>query len=297
MADDHLSPVTRQTDTIKRKVWLAILLSLIAPGLGYYYVCRVRTAIAIWLIAYGEINVALALFAFTDNMILAYTIFALAALLMYVIALLHSAILARTPVDARNCRWSRIWLSYLAYFAISAVANFVFVPVWAEYHAYVIPSEAMANTLIPGDYMMSNNSAYDEYGPERGDVVVFTYPGDGETLYVKRCVAEPGDTVEIRNKALFVQGVEIPMPEFAKYIDTLPDGSQNIHPRRLGGLDSRDNWGPWIVPGDSYFMMGDNRDNSFDSRYWKAVHRDLVIGKAMKIHWSGDLGRVGRPVR
>jgi signal peptidase I len=239
----------------------------------------------------------MALFAFTDNIILAYAIFALAVLIMYVIALFHSAILALTPVDARNCRWSRIWPSYLAYFAISAVANFVFVPVWAEYHAYVVPSEAMANTLIPGDYMMSNNSAYDEYGPERGDVVVFIYPGDDETIYVKRCVAGPRDTVEIRDKVLFVNEVEVPLPNSAKHIDTLPDGSHNILSRRPGGLDSRDNWGPWAVPPGSYFMMGDNRDNSFDSRYWKAVHRNLIIGKAMKIHWSGDLGRVGRPVR
>ena len=241
MADEHLSPVNHQTEVIERKTWLAILLSFIAPGLGHFYICRIRIAVAIWLISFGGINAALALFVYTDQMFVAYGCCALVTLTIYVIAPLHSAFLSRRSIDALRCRWSRNWLSYIAYFTITVAASSFLLPAWAEYHAYVVPAESMANTLIPGDYLLSNNSAYDKYGPNPGDVVVFAYPGDGETIFVKRCVAGPGDTVEIREKALLVNGVDIPLPETAKFIDTLPDGSPNIQPRRAGGLDSRDN--------------------------------------------------------
>ncbi len=166
--------------------------------------------------------------------------------------------------------------------------------------AYKIPSQSMEDTLLVGDFLLANKFVYGARlplvdwqlpavrDPQPGDVVIFDYPGDGVTKYIKRCVAGPGDTVEIKDKQLYVNGKIFPNPEYAKFIDTTPDGRQVIQPRRAGGLDSRDNWGPWIVPRNSYFMMGDNRDNSFDSRYWKAVHRDLILGEAMMVHWSWD---------
>jgi len=166
--------------------------------------------------------------------------------------------------------------------------------------AYKIPSQSMEDTLLVGDFLLANKFIYGARlplvdwrlpavrEPNPGDVVIFNYPGDGVTKYIKRCVAGPGDTVEIKDKQLYVNGTIFSNPEYAKFIDTTPDGRQLIQPRRAGGLDSRDNWGPWIVPRNSYFMMGDNRDNSFDSRYWKAVHRDLILGEAMMVHWSWD---------
>jgi signal peptidase I len=92
-------------------------------------------------------------------------------------------------------------------------------------------------------------------------------------------VAVEGQTVEVRDKILYVDGEEFTNPPLSKY--TKP----NI-PRPPGGQDTRDNWGPYVVPKECYFMMGDNRDNSYDSRYWRAVHKDLVLGKALFIHWS-----------
>ena len=166
--------------------------------------------------------------------------------------------------------------------------------------AYKIPSQSMEDTLLVGDFLLANKFIYGARlplfdwrmpavrEPKPGDVIIFNYPGDGITKYIKRCVAGPGDTVEIKSKQLYVNGAIYENPKYAKFIDTTPDGSQLVQPRRAGGLDSRDNWGPWIVPRSSFFMMGDNRDNSFDSRYWKAVHRDLILGEAMMVHWSWD---------
>lgn len=164
--------------------------------------------------------------------------------------------------------------------------------------AYKIPTASMEDTLLVGDFLLANKFVYGARlplvnwrlpaisDPEPGDVVIFIFPGDGVTKYIKRCVATPGDTVMVRNKNLFVNGVRFADSVFVKHVDTTRRGRQNVQRRKPGGQDSRDNYGPYVVPPDSYFMMGDNRDNSYDSRYWRAVHRDLILGEAMLIHWS-----------
>lgn len=164
--------------------------------------------------------------------------------------------------------------------------------------AYKIPTASMEDTLLIGDFLLANKFVYGAQipltnwrlpavsEPERGDVIIFTFPGDGVTKYIKRCVGLPGDTIEVRDKELFVNGERFPDPLHSKFIDTTRSGEQVVHERRMGGQNSRDNFGPYVVPTDSYFMMGDNRDNSYDSRYWRSVPKDLIMGEAMIIHWS-----------
>ncbi len=166
--------------------------------------------------------------------------------------------------------------------------------------AYMIPSSSMENTLLIGDFILADKVTYGGEipvlgwevpgfrKPEQGDVVIFRFPGDGVTKYIKRCVAVGGDTVEVIDKALYVNGKRVPDAPDAKFVDTLASGAQRIQPRPFSGADSRDNFGPYIVPADSYFMMGDNRDNSYDSRYWGPVPDKNVIGRAMIIHFSWD---------
>ncbi|MEW5994138.1 MAG: signal peptidase I [Candidatus Zixiibacteriota bacterium] len=166
--------------------------------------------------------------------------------------------------------------------------------------AYKIPSQSMEDTLLVGDFLLANKFVYGSRvplvnrrlpaikEPQRGDVVIFIYPMDGVTKYIKRCVAVPGDTVLVRNKELLVNGERFPDPPTSKYIDSTSTGQRVIQPRRPGGADSRDNFGPYVVPPNRYFMMGDNRDNSYDSRYWGAVHKDMILGEALVVHWSWD---------
>ena len=167
--------------------------------------------------------------------------------------------------------------------------------------AYKIPSQSMEDTLLVGDFLLANKFIYGARlplvdwrlpgisDPEPGDIVIFIFPSDGETKYIKRCIGEPGDTVEVKDKILFVNGEEFPMPEHGKFIARDPNtGEVEILSRRPGGRDSRDNFGPFVVPPKSYFMMGDNRDNSYDSRYWGVVPEKNVLGEAMIIHWSWD---------
>jgi signal peptidase I len=164
--------------------------------------------------------------------------------------------------------------------------------------AYKIPSQSMEDTLLVGDFLLANKFVYGARvpvlnwrlpsinDPEPGDVVIFLWPRDGQTKYIKRCVGIPGDTIVIKDKILFVNDEKFPQPEFGKFIDTTKNGEQVVQSRRPGGLDSRDNFGPYVVPPNSYFMMGDNRDNSYDSRWWGVVHKNLILGEAILIHWS-----------
>ncbi len=167
--------------------------------------------------------------------------------------------------------------------------------------AYKIPSGSMEDTLLIGDFLLANKFIYGAElpligwhlpaikDPEPGDVVIFLWPIDGKTKYIKRCVGIPGDTIEVRNKVLTVNGVEFTNPQYSKNSDP------TTFPRGLGGKDSRDNFGPYVVPPKSYFMMGDNRDNSSDSRFWRTVPRNFILGEAMMVHWSWNESKLESP--
>jgi signal peptidase I len=155
--------------------------------------------------------------------------------------------------------------------------------------AYGIPSGSMEDTLLVGDLIISNKILYGARipivnyrlpairNPQPGDIITFKWPGDGRTDYVKRCVAVGGQTVEIRDKVLYVDGAIFPDPEESKYVDlrTMPSGQ-----------NQRDNFGPYVVPPGMVFAMGDNRDRSYDSRFWGPVPLDLIDGKVEMIQWS-----------
>jgi signal peptidase I len=126
--------------------------------------------------------------------------------------------------------------------------------------------------------------------PKRGDIVVFIYPEDRSKDFIKRLIGVPGDTIEIRNKNIFLNG--LPWSDtHGVYVDNL------IIP---GSVQPRDNFGPVTVPEGSLFVMGDNRDESYDSRFWGFVPMKDVLGKALIIYWSWNqedhgvrLGRIG----
>jgi signal peptidase I len=164
--------------------------------------------------------------------------------------------------------------------------------------AYKIPSSSMEDTLLIGDFLLANKFVYGAqlplvgwrlpaiHDPRPGDVVIFTWPGDGVTKYIKRCVAGPGDTVEVRDTLVLVNGKPRQRPPQSKFIDIEGHRSGRASMPTFLGQNLRDHFGPYVVPKDCYFMMGDNRDNSSDSRVWGPVKKDLVLGQAMLVHWS-----------
>jgi signal peptidase I len=151
----------------------------------------------------------------------------------------------------------------------------------------------MENTLLIGDHIFVNKFLYGYHipftkgrviqfsRPERGDIIVFVFPEDKSKDFIKRVVGIPGDTVEIRQKQLYVNGQ--PMSEkYARFAD-----GATID----GFVRSRDNLPPIRIPPDKLFVMGDNRDRSYDSRFWGFVDMDAVIGKALFIYFSVDWNR------
>jgi signal peptidase I len=146
--------------------------------------------------------------------------------------------------------------------------------------AYRVNSASMEDTLYTGDYIFVNKLAYD-FGtdPQIGDIIVFEYPNNPEKKFIKRIVAGPGQEVQIGDKVLYVDGQVAAIPPLSKHVD------QRIIP---GDLSFRDNFGPYLVPPDHYFVMGDSRDDSRDSRFWGAVPRENIKGKAVFIYWSWE---------
>jgi len=180
--------------------------------------------------------------------------------------------------------------------------------------SYVIPTGSMEDTLMVGDHIFVDKLAYAPattfahhllpyQDPKDGDIIAFHYPVEPTQMFVKRVIGQPGDHIRIVNQQLFRNGLKINEPYvlhkttyFSAYrdnfpmdmawLDVAPDPGRN---RLLGQMlhhDVRD--GELVVPSNSFFAMGDNRDNSLDSRYWGLVPRDNIVGKPVLIFWSYD---------
>jgi len=164
---------------------------------------------------------------------------------------------------------------------------------------FKIPSGSMEDNLLVGDHLVVNKFIYSGHlntllhrllpyrAPRRGDVVVFRYPEDPRRDFIKRCVALPGDVVEMRGKQLFINGEALDETYAVHKDDQVwPDSPMVPHSKRI-----RDNFGPYTVPDDSVFCLGDNRDNSLDSRFWGPVPMSYLKGRAVLIYWSYEAER------
>jgi len=172
--------------------------------------------------------------------------------------------------------------------------------------AFQIPSESMENTLLTGDYLLVDKVHYGRgglwgevlpYAPiRRGDIVVFRYPVHPQQHFVKRVIGLPGDHVRLAGRRVLVNGVPLEesyvihtKPGFDHFRDDFPLAdvpSANMEPRWWDELHQLVHHGELTVPPDRYFVLGDNRDESLDSRYWGCVPRENIIGRPLLIYWS-----------
>ena len=181
---------------------------------------------------------------------------------------------------------------------VIAVILALFVRTWAV-QAFKIPTGSMENNLLIGDHLLVNKFVF---GPaaraeravlpmrdiRRGNIVVFKYPDEPERDFIKRVIGLPGETIELRNKKVYVNGKALDEP-YVHFLFPPPGDSPEED------FDVRVHYGPVTVPADHYFMMGDNRDNSEDSRYWGFLPREYVKGKAAFIYWSFEDTEEGQP--
>jgi len=189
----------------------------------------------------------------------------------------------KQPVGAFT-KFRKDWIEpiLIAFVLAMIIRSFIMAP-------FKIPSGSMEDTLLVGDQLMAIKFTYglrvpfaNKFivrfrDPKPGEVIVFKYPQDESKDFIKRCIAVAGQTVEIRDKEVYIDGTRLELPEHVKFID------QQILPATYG---ARDNLPPTLIPEGHMFMMGDNRDNSNDSRFWGFVPYENIIGKAVIIWWS-----------
>jgi signal peptidase I len=299
---------------LKRKRYpsIAVVLALfISPALSMSYLGRGWRA----------------LFYFVLTIVVVATVFPLAsnglwppgvshwvpALLVTIVGAIDSYRIARQYRDEFSGSWYSRWYGVLGVlllvvFVVFCIRAFVIEP-------FRIPSRAMTPTLVVGDYILVNKFTYgirvpfvhiklvDIGAPQRGEVAVFRYPLDPSIVYIKRVVGLPGDYLEYRNKQLYVNGEPIPQHPLPATgdntvnsdelrMETLGDVNYTIQIRKSDDLSrgysvhlSRG----YKVPEGHYFMMGDNRDNSRDSRSWGPVPEQNLIGKAFLVWWNEEI--------
>ena len=143
--------------------------------------------------------------------------------------------------------------------------------------AYHIPTESMENTLLVGDFLLVDKLSYNFSDPKSGDIIVFQYPLNPSKDFVKRCAAVEGQVVEMRDKVLYVDGKAETAVPTALYSDP------KIIP---ASFSNRDNFASLRVPPGCVFVLGDNRDNSRDSRVWGFLDKQYIRGKAVAVYWS-----------
>jgi signal peptidase I len=159
--------------------------------------------------------------------------------------------------------------------------------------AFKIPSGTMKQSILVGDHILVNKFIYAFKEPQKGDIIVFKYPVKPEKDFIKRVVGLPEDTIEGRDKIIYVNNEPLEEP-YAVHTDP------HIYPKEM---QTRDNFGPITVPENALFVMGDNRDHSYDSRFWGFVDHKDIKGKAFFIYWSQNKensqvrwGRIGKPL-
>jgi len=203
-------------------------------------------------------------------------------------------------------RWFDSWMRSLGMALILFLIIRTFI-----IEAFQIPTGSMERTLLAGDFLFVNKAVYGAQipgtnarlpgfeRPARGDVIVFAYPKDPTLNYVKRVIGVPGDLVEMRAGQVYVNNVALAEP-YVQRIDPLHDNHESKFNWQRGFLEgfapderyhpTRDTWGPLRVPARKYFVLGDNRDNSEDSRYWGFVDARAVKGRPLVVYFSYDRG-------
>ncbi len=289
----------------RRNPWIAFFLTQLCPGWGQIYNRDWK-----WLGITFVLVVALAtystfyLFDSLNEIAIAIGLGLLLALALSVQAFITAKkkpVIERAPVDFR---WWHVAFRFVVVYCGFALLIFSFPDGWGtimptRLRSFQIPSESMVPNLLIGDRLVADGWAYWKQEPKRGDVVVFDYPKDPSIKYVKRLVGIPGDIVEFKQGELYLNGNIVPQRRTdsfpleasnrhaTEFLETLGENEHVIFRTQPGW---NEDYGPATVPPGHYFMVGDNRDRSSDSRFWGYVTREQIIGRMAYIYfsWNAD---------
>ena len=298
-----------------RRPWVAALLTLLAPGLGHWYSGRIRRGLVLFAVDFLlGLPIVFVLSTSVLNKFLALLLFGI-SIAFFLYCIVDAVVIASGKRE--SCELSKFnkWYVYAGYFVISILLSELFMsavifPYFVE--VYSMPTGSMDPTLIIGDHILVNKRIYRKGEPHRGDLIVFKYPENPSITYVKRLIGLPGEIIEIKHRTVYVNDRSL-KETYTRYIN--PSSIQDhygpfyvpckgdkleVHGSAItvNGkimdaevlLTEREGIPfisePYSVPQDHYFTLGDNRDNSLDSRYWGAVPGDYVLGKAIVVLWS-----------
>jgi signal peptidase I len=297
------------TVTKRRRPLLAFFLSLGCPGLGQLYNGSWRWAAGAWAIG-SLITYFSAVYLFDTFSKLMQAL--LLGLFLDLFFGIHAWFQARQLGTMELKPFQRWWVYILfAVVLYGSPGGFGYI-IPERFLSFQIPSESMVPTLLVGDRLVADGWAYRNDSPRRGDIIVFDYPRDPSIKYVKRVVGLPGDQVQIVGGELYVNKVVVNAHRTSdpsqmddgwgvvEYMETLGDVKHVI---RRAQPTMFLNYGPVTVPEKSYFVMGDNRDRSSDSRVWGFVPEAAIVGKMRYVYfsWDGEKGgirwpRISQPV-
>lgn len=249
-------------------------------GLGHLYAGEARKGIILFFAQGILLAFFLPLILLKTSLVI-YGFLFIFGLAYFIFCLLDAVKIARDNRFGYQLKKYNKWYVYLACWA----AAFLIVQPITEVsikkniiQAYKIPSGAMIPTLLIGDHILVDKFIYKKHEPQRGDIIIFPFPEKPSQDFVKRLIGLEGDTIEIKNKQLYINN--------EKYTESyIVNSDPNVMAAETA---PRDNFGPIVVPNGKYFVMGDNRDNSYDSRFWKFVDKSTVEGKVKSLYWSWD---------
>jgi signal peptidase I len=269
-------PVERKK---KRNPFLAAIATLGACGLGQLYngkPWKAASAYILWLFV-SWLAIISPLSAGLRWLVAAASL--TVALILIVIA---DAIRDAHRIKAMSLRPYNRWYIYLAI----VIVQLLIVITLGEHllplpRAYKIPTNSMSPTLITGDRLIVDMKAYEKNLPARRDLIVFKYPNDESVPYIKRVIGLPEEKLEIKARTVYIN--DQPLEESYK---------QHIDP-----ASANEYFGPYAIPQGKYFVLGDSRDNSQDSRFWGFVDQSAILGKAKYIYWSKNWSRIGQNLK
>jgi len=267
-------------ETKIRRPWLAGLLAILNPAVGYAYVGKLQKGIIISLLLLF-LYPALAIFLIVKITKIALLCLVAIPIIIIFIFFTDCYKTAKEYNISYELKSYNKWWVYLSLYIFFGIILTSLPQTYTRNNliqAFKIPAGSMLPTLEIGDHLLVDKSIYKNTPIQRGDIIVFPMPKKPEIDYIKRVIALPGDTIEIVNKEVFINGKQ-------------QDHSYSIHLDTrvlVKGTSPRDNFGPIKIPDGNVFVMGDNRDNSYDSRFYGFISTQTVKGKFVQIYWSWD---------
>jgi signal peptidase I len=260
-----------------RRAWVAGIANFAAP-LGHFYVGRPLRGIVLAL-TMTIVSVGALLITLRPLGRITVVLMVLILLIGYLVPIADAAILARREGKEYTPKWYNRWYMYLVIFGIVALLGGIVKSVVRAHlvQAYKLPSGSMIPSLLVGDHILVDKTAYKSQSPVRFDIVVFEFPEDPQKTFISRVIGLPGETIEIRHKRVFINGTEL--KESHAYFS---EGNNDEN------VSKRESFEAIVIPEQRYFVLGDNRNRSYDSRFWGPVGRDKIFGLGRLVYFSWD---------